>query len=233
MVLLFSILMAAVAPGVSLLTYIYLKDRYHSEPIAMVLKLFFLGAIVVFPIMIIQRGLLLWLGESPLVFSFLISSGVEEGLKWFVLFHIIFNHTEFDEPYDGIVYATAISLGFATFENVLYSFLVPASFGSLLMRALLPVSGHALFGIMMGYYLGKAKFSRGSDLRKKFIIFSLALPLFWHGLYDWIMMTIKTNWFFIVVPLMVFLWMRGLRKIQRANNNSPFRLLKREDEVKF
>lgn len=232
MVLLFSILMAAVAPGVSLLTYIYLKDRYHSEPIAMVLKLFFLGAIVVFPIMIIQRGLLLWLGESPVVFSFIISSGVEEGLKWFVLYHIIYNHTEFDEPYDGIVYATAISLGFATFENVLYAFLVPSSFGGLLMRALLPVSGHALFGIMMGYYLGKAKFRPGPNTRK-FIVLSFAMPFFWHGLYDWIMMTFMTHWFLIIVPLMAFLWIRGLRKIQRANNNSPFRLLKREDEIKF
>ncbi|MFS0722677.1 glutamic-type intramembrane protease PrsW [Paenibacillus sp. 1P07SE] len=230
--LLFSILMAAVAPGVSLLTYVYLKDRYHSEPITMVLKLFFLGALVVFPIMIIQRGLLLWLGESPIVFSFIISSAVEEGLKWFVLFHMIYNHTEFDEPYDGIVYATAISLGFATFENVLYAFLVPSSFGGLLMRALLPVSGHALFGIMMGYYLGKAKFSPGPQ-KRKFIAMSLALPLFWHGTYDWIMLTLKTNWVFIIVPLMVFLWIRGLRKIQRANNNSPFRLLKREDEIKF
>ena len=30
---------------------------------------------------------------------------------------------------------------------------------SLLVRALLPVSGHALFGVIMGFFFGKAKFS--------------------------------------------------------------------------
>ncbi|RXZ76889.1 protease PrsW [Paenibacillaceae bacterium] len=232
MVVLLSILTAAVAPGILLLTYFYLKDRYNSEPIHMVMRMFIFGMLVSFPILIIQRGLMLWLGESPFVFSFIISSGVEESLKWFVLYHIIYNHTEFDEPYDGILYATAISLGFATFENVMYALLQPVSFVSLLMRALLPVSAHALFGVMMGYYLGKAKFSQNVHTRRM-IVLSLLLPLFWHGLYDYIMVTITTNWLLLIVPLMVFLWIRGLRKMQRANARSPFRLLHQEDEVKL
>ncbi|XEC92775.1 glutamic-type intramembrane protease PrsW [Paenibacillus tarimensis] len=227
-----SVLTAAIAPGVSLLTYLYLKDKYHSEPIHMVVKLFLLGALVAFPIMIIQRGLMLWLGESPFLFSFIISAGVEEGLKWFVLYHIIYNHTEFDEPYDGIVYAAAISLGFATLENVLYAVLQPSSFGTLLMRALLPVSGHALFGVIMGYYLGKAKFASGVQTRSM-IAMSLVLPLMWHGLYDLIMTTFKTTWMWMIVPFMVYLWVKGLRKINRANASSPFRLIQREDEVKL
>lgn len=107
--LLFSILTAAVAPGISLLTYLYLKDRYDSEPIHLVFKLFVTGMLVVVPIMVIQRGLELWLGSHPLLFSFAFSGGVEEIFKWFVLYHIIYNHMEFDEPYDGIVYAASVS----------------------------------------------------------------------------------------------------------------------------
>ncbi len=226
----FSILTAAIAPGIALMTYLYLKDRYDSEPIHMVIRMFLIGVLVVVPIAVIQRGLTLWWGEEPLAFAFIISAGVEEGLKWFVLYHVIYNHTEFDEPYDGIVYAAAISLGFATLENVLYAFLQPATFGSLLLRALLPVSGHALFGVVMGYYMGKAKFAKSRS--RHFLMLSLALPVFWHGLYDYIILVVRTYWLWLIIPLMLFLWVRSSIKIKSANNGSPFRIVSRKDEVK-
>ena len=94
---------------------------------------------------------------SLFLLAFAISAGVEELVKWFVLYHIIYNHTEFDEPYDGIVYAVAISLGFATVENVLYAIYQPATFGTLLVRALLPVSGHALVRGYDGVLFGKSQ----------------------------------------------------------------------------
>jgi RsiW-degrading membrane proteinase PrsW (M82 family) len=229
---LFSVLTAAVAPGVSLLTYLYLKDRYDAEPIHMVVRMFLLGVLIVVPIVVIQHGLQLWLGNHPVLFSFVESAGIEEFVKWFVLYHMIYNHTEFDEPYDGIVYAASISLGFATLENVLYAIYSPATYGTLLMRALLPVSGHALFGVMMGYYVGKAKFATASK-RNIYLGISLALPLLLHGTYDYIMLSFKTNWIYVIIPFMVALWVWGLRKMNRANSRSPFRFLSREDEIKL
>ncbi|WP_336771828.1 glutamic-type intramembrane protease PrsW [Paenibacillus sp. MMO-58] len=231
--LLFSVLTAAVAPGISLLTYLYLKDRYDAEPIHMVVRMFLLGVLIVVPIVVIQRGLQLWFGDhQPMLFSFVESAGIEEFLKWFVLYHMIYNHTEFDEPYDGIVYAASISLGFATLENVLYAIYSPSTFGTLLMRALLPVSGHALFGVMMGYYVGKAKFATSSK-RNIYLAISLGLPLLLHGTYDYIMISFKTNWIYVIIPFMVALWVWGLRKMNRANSRSPFRFISREDEVKL
>lgn len=229
--LIFSILAAAIAPGVALLAYFYWKDRYDTEPLSMVLKMFLTGVLIVLPIMIVQRGLMIWLGDSPFAFSFIISAGVEEFFKWFVLYHIIYNHTEFDEPYDGIVYATAVSLGFATLENVMYAFGEPATFGTLLIRALLPVSGHALFGVFMGYFMGRAKFREGPKVRL-FLWISFLFPLFWHGLYDFIMQSVPRSWIWLIVPFMCMLWYRGIRYVNRANAVSPFRLLKREEEVK-
>lgn len=230
--LLLSVLTAAVAPGVALLTYLYLRDKYDVEPIHMVVRLFVLGMLVVVPIMVVQRGLQLWLGDHTILFAYVESAGVEEFLKWFVLYHVIFNHTEFDEPYDGIVYAASISLGFATLENVLYAIYSPATFGTLLGRALLPVSGHALFGVMMGYYLGKAKFAPTKKVRY-FLAISLLLPTFLHGTYDWIMITLRTNWMWFIVPFMIALWIWGLRKMNHANSRSPFRFVAREDEIKL
>ncbi|MBW7455932.1 glutamic-type intramembrane protease PrsW [Paenibacillus sepulcri] len=230
--LLFSILTGAVAPGISLLTYFYLKDRYDAEPIHMVLRVFLLGVVIVLPIMVIQRGLTLLWGDHPFVFAFAVSAGVEELVKWFVLYHIIYNHTEFDEPYDGIVYAVAISLGFATVENVLYAVFQPSSMGTLLIRALLPVSGHALFGVTMGYYLGKAKFAAKKS-SGKFIMLAAAAPMVEHGVYDWIMGSGSTYWVWFIVPLMTYLWIKGIRKMNRANARSPFALLGREEEIKL
>lgn len=216
----FSILAAAIAPGIALLAFFYLRDRYETEPVHMVVRVFLFGSFIVLPIMVVQRGLLLGLGSHPALSAFLISSAVEEFMKWFVLYHIIYNHLEFDEPYDGIVYAVAVSLGFATVENIFYAWFEQLSLSTLFVRALLPVSGHALFGVIMGYYMGKAKFSSASQ--KKFLAMSLAYPIFWHGVFNFIMTGWLTYWIGWIVPLMALLWIRGLRKVDQANSSSPF-----------
>lgn len=226
-----SILTAAISPGIALLSYFYLKDRYESEPIGLVIRVFLFGGLLVFPIMMLQRTLAVGFGDNPFVFSFLLSSGIEEFFKWFVIYYVIYKHVEFDEPYDGIVYAVAVSLGFATVENVLYSLLNFSTFGNLIMRALLPVSGHALFGVMMGYHLGRAKFHPSNE--KKHLLFSLSLPILYHGLFDYILLNAKSNWLWLMFPLMLFLWIRGLWKVRHANARSPFRAVRREDEIKI
>lgn len=227
----FSILTAALAPGLSLLTYLYLRDKYEAEPIHMVLKVFLIGIFLVVPIMVLQRGVEIWLGEGNFVMAFIQSSGVEEFIKWFVLFHLLYNHTEFDEPYDGILYAGALSLGFATTENLLYSIFMPADFGAMLLRALLPVSGHMLFGVIMGYYLGRAKFSASRNKKKMFLLLSLTVPLILHGLYDWIIVTREHDWIFAIVPFMLLLWVFGLSKMKSAHIKSPFRYVRPKDEI--
>jgi len=227
----FSILSAALAPGLSLLTYLYLRDKYEAEPIHMVLKVFLIGIFLVIPIMVLQRGIEIWLGQSDFTMAFVQSAGVEEFMKWFVLFHLLYNHTEFDEPYDGILYAGALSLGFATTENLLYSIFMPADFGAMLMRALLPVSGHMLFGVIMGYYLGRAKFSPTKKKRNFYLVLSVIVPILLHGLYDWIIVMREQDWIFVIVPFMLLLWIFGLSKMKSAHIKSPFRYVRAKDEV--
>ncbi|MCR8660323.1 glutamic-type intramembrane protease PrsW [Paenibacillus endoradicis] len=228
--LLFSVISAAVAPGLSLLTYLYLRDKYEAEPIHMVIRVFLLGILLVIPILVLQRGIELWLGDGLYVQAFIQSAGIEESIKWFVLFHLIYNHTEFDEPYDGILYAGAISLGFATLENILYSIFMPADFSVMFLRALLPVSGHALFGVLMGYYLGRAKFSKGKE-RKLYLGVSLLAPILLHGAYDWIILVRENDWIFVIIPFMILLWIFGLSKMKSAHLRSPFRYVRSKDEV--
>lgn len=227
----FSVVMAAVAPGFALLAYFYLKDRYHSEPLHLVGRLFLLGMIIVFPTIILQRTFINAFGENQWVFSFLISGGLEEFLKWFVIYFVIYKHTSFDEPYDGIVYAVAVSLGFATLENIFYAVFQAQSFTSLFVRALLPVSGHALFGVLMGYRFGKAKFNPSQE--RKFLALALLLPMLWHGAFDYILMEFTEKWYLIMIPFMGLLWLQSMWKVERANSVSPYRTVYREDEVKI
>ncbi|MBO2945047.1 intramembrane metalloprotease PrsW [Paenibacillus sp. F411] len=229
--LVFTILASALAPGLSLLTYFYLKDKYDQEPLHMVLRMFLFGFLIVIPVLIIQKGMLNWFGGIMFIEPVFISGGVEEFLKWFVLFHLIYNHIEFDEPYDSILYSAAISLGFASAENILYAWYSQGAFAPMMIRAMLPVSGHAMFGVIMGYYLGRAKFSKGS-LSRRFLLMSLLIPWAYHALYDLILNTFKNSWLWFIVPMMVLLWYGAMGKIARANNRSPFRMIHKDEEVK-
>ncbi len=206
------ILSAGIAPGLALLSYFYLKDEYESEPISVVLRTFLYGALLVLPIMFIQHVLETeHLVNFAFVDAFLSSSLLEEFFKWFILFYAIYPHVEFDEPFDGIVYGVAVSLGFATLENIFY--LIANGIEHAMTRALLPVSSHALFGVIMGFYIGKAKFTTGN--KAKWIVLSLFIPFVLHGLYDFILIS-QENWMYIIFPFMIFLWWFGLRKVKKA-----------------
>lgn len=124
----------------------------------------------------------------------------------------IYQHVEFDDHYDGIVYGTSISLGFATLENIL--FLVGHGLEHAFSRALLPVSSHALFGVIMGFYMGKLKFSRKKS-RWKWLFLSLGLPVILHGFYDYILISFE-NWIYFMLPFMLFLWSFSLHKAKQA-----------------
>ena len=212
------ILSAGIAPGLALLSYFYLKDYYQTEPISVVLKAFMYGVCLVFPVMFLQyilevEGLI----NTDFDTSFLSAAILEEFFKWFILMFAIYQHIAFDEPYDGIVYGAAVSLGFATMENTLY--LLANGVEHALTRAILPVSSHALFGVIMGFYLGKAKFS--AQKIKYYLCVALIVPLFLHGVYDFILLTQKM-WIYWIFPFMLCLWWFGLRKVKRARALSDF-----------
>jgi len=205
------IISAGIAPGLALLSYFYLKDIYGTEPISVVIKTFLMGTFLVLPTMFIQyvfeaEQIL----QGDFLSSFLAIGLLEEFIKWFILYYVIYYHVAFDEPYDGVVYSSAVSLGFATAENLLY--LVANGVEFAVGRAFLPVSSHALFGVIMGYYVGKSKFS---NAKKQYLFLSLFIPFILHGLYDFILKN-ETLWLYLIIPFMLFLWWLGLYKFKKA-----------------
>ncbi|QDP40483.1 glutamic-type intramembrane protease PrsW [Radiobacillus deserti] len=213
----FAILTAGIAPTLALLAFFYLKDRFDSEPLAMVFRTFLYGALLVFPIMFIQYAFMEeGFGLNPFIYSFLITGFLEEFFKWFIFLYTVYKYSDFDYMYDGIVYGAALSLGFATVENILY--LVAHGVENAFSRALFPVSSHALFGVIMGFYIGKAKFAKKK--RKFTLLYALLLTVCLHGTYDYILETTNGNWIYVLIPFMIGLWVLALRKVKVANQHS-------------
>lgn len=207
---------AAIAPGIALLSYFYLRDSLEPEPISMVIRSFIFGMLLVIPVMVLQYIMQSeWNWRVGMAAEIVQSAVVEEFFKWMVIFFTAYKHVEFDEPYDGIVYAVAVSLGFATLENLFY--LIINGLNIAFWRALLPVSSHALFAVWMGYYLGRAKFAKVPRQEKMFLWVSIGLPIGLHALYNAIFLSIQ-NWLWAIVPFMLLLWWQGLKKVQRAHD---------------
>ncbi|MFT9847536.1 glutamic-type intramembrane protease PrsW [Aneurinibacillus sp. REN35] len=213
-----STLGAALAPGIAILSYFYLKDKYETEPLHMVVKSFIIGILLVFPIMVIQFGFQEELELGVFAQSYFLAGFLEEFFKWFIIYYTAYKHVEFDEPYDGIVYSVAVSLGFATLENFFY--LLSHGVSTAFYRALLPVSGHGLFGVLMGYYLGKAKFIAEPRKQRVYLLFSLAIPVLLHGTYDFILMAGGAVWPWLMIPFMLLLWTVAIGRSRAALNKS-------------
>jgi RsiW-degrading membrane proteinase PrsW (M82 family) len=213
---LFILLSAAIAPGLALFSYFYLRNQMATEPRKTLFRTFIFGLLITFPIMFIQYVLQEeQLITNPFLLNVVFSSTMEEFFKWFIIFAFIYRHVEFDDPYDGILYGAAASLGFATMENLLY--LLTFGIDTAFMRALLPVSSHALFGVVMGYYFGKSKFTK-NNRSMEYLVLSIGAPLLLHFAYNSILM-FEDYWVYLIAPFMLFLWWFALRKVKLAHEH--------------
>lgn len=139
-------------------------------------------------------------------FSFLVIAFSEEFVKYLFLRYYAFPKAVFDEPMDGIVYATMIGMGFATLENILYVLVRPTdvqlAFQIGMMRMLTAVPAHAIFAISMGYFVGWAKFA--DQQRNRYLLFGLTSAVFLHGVYDFLV------FMHLSLPLIGFVLLAGV-----------------------
>ena len=182
-----NLLFLAIAPVTVVILYIYFKDKYEKEPIKIVVISFLLGATV----SIILTFTLGYIASSivPLadvnsvsqqfIKAFFTVALVEEFSKYIIVRFYAQKKNEFNEPFDGIVYAVMVSMGFAALENILYTY--QYGFGVGVTRAFTAVPAHATFGVIMGYFMGKAKFSNN---RIKLNLLGLLFATLFHGSYD-------------------------------------------------
>jgi RsiW-degrading membrane proteinase PrsW (M82 family) len=154
----FQILFLSILPGLIWVIFIYRTDRYEPEPRKQIIKAFILGVLCVFPAVLLEGVFDI---GSPLFGAVAVAPLVEESLKFFIFMIFFYHSKDFDEPMDGIIYASSIALGFATIENVFYVFSA-LQYGQVFevasLRALLSIPGHFLFSALWGYAAATVKF---------------------------------------------------------------------------
>jgi RsiW-degrading membrane proteinase PrsW (M82 family) len=120
-------------------------------------------------------------------FAFAVISLSEEFAKYLFIRYYIFPKKVFDEPMDGIVYAIMVGMGFATLENILYVVIRPEDMTTAFrigwLRMLTAVPGHAIFAVVMGYFIGRAKFV--TQGQAWLLWTGLCSAVLLHGLYDY------------------------------------------------
>jgi len=187
--------LGAVVPIAVILAWTWWRDRL-PEPPRVVLATFLLGGLATIPILVAEWGMMAMLGlkgmpttlVQAVLMSFLVAALVEEAFKLVVLTRYSATHCAFDEPYDGVVYGVAASLGFACVENVMYvlganeaGFVAGAVVAT--ARTLTAVPMHMCCGAIMGVCIGIAKF-KGGDARRAWGIGGFLAAIALHGTYD-------------------------------------------------
>lgn len=236
----------AILPVIVLAIFIYRKDKFEKEPLRMLAKAFFFGCLSVIPAILIEQALQLGFffmgGEYMSGFvtgiynGFIVAGCSEELCKLALLALAVWKAPDFNEYFDGIVYATFVALGFAGIENLMYVFRQETFEVSLMtggVRAILSVPGHFLFAVVMGYYFALAKFN--PDKRRQNLFKAFFYPMLLHGTFDALLMIPEAMgedgaWLSAVLfPVFIFfdvkLWkvamrhLKGLQEMSSQQNN--------------
>ncbi|WP_179008230.1 PrsW family intramembrane metalloprotease [Winogradskyella forsetii] len=182
-----NLLLLAIAPIFTVLLYIYAQDKYEKEPKKLLIFSFLFGAIVSIIIVFVLyffTGRLIPVTDpysigQQFIQAFIVVALSEEFSKYVIVKYYAQPKKAFNEPYDGIIYAVMVSMGFACTENIMYA--IDGGYQTAILRAFTAVPAHATFGILMGYFMGKAKFSNN---RFALNMAGLFLAVLFHGAYD-------------------------------------------------
>ena len=231
------LIVIALVPPILIALYLYFRDRLVREPVKLLLLSYFLGWLIVLPILGILYGFS-WSGledslekiikPDTLLNSFwnafIVAALIEEGFKYLAFRKWIWSNRYFDEYYDGILYAGLISLGFASLENIFY--VLDYGYQTGITRAVTAIPAHAFFGIAMGYFLSRAKFNFTKTKQNLWLAF--LIPVLLHGVYDLIAFEIARfddpddPWFYPMVilfwGLMIFMFFYARKNIKRLIN---------------
>jgi RsiW-degrading membrane proteinase PrsW (M82 family) len=187
-------------------------DRSAPEPPRQIIKMFFYGALITVPIVILANILtnviqVKFLTNPILIIfilSFFVDGLIEETGKYLILKQKIYYSRHFDELRDGFVYGMVIGLGLSFAENILYGFSffdISSGISTILLRGFTSVFIHFLTGGVIGYHLGLSKFNFYK--KPNLIVWrGLIIAILLHGLYNTI---VRFGWWWNLLPLATLL----------------------------
>jgi RsiW-degrading membrane proteinase PrsW (M82 family) len=215
------IVSSILAPALFWLGYFYYKDKYRPEPLRKIGTAYLLGIITAFACVQFFRLLpLIGIPDDPsalmdnrqllfLAYSVGITGLFEELFKFLPFVFIILHYKSFDEKTDGVIYASIIALGFASYENFL--FLKYMEGFELFGRAVASPLTHTIFSSIWGYSCGKAKLANRSLLKPSLI--GLLFAAMFHGLHNFLTTSPTLRILSAGLILVIWIWrIRFLRK---------------------
>lgn len=198
--------------------YFYKKDTI-KEPTMLLTKLFISGIIASLIVIYISIKsftyfpTLLTTNNNNIIFlliyCFIFIALTEELTKFLMIYIISYHNPEFNQAYDIILYSVFVGLGFAFFENIIYTIENP-SLINIFLRGITAIPAHACFQTIMGYYLYKNKIQRNAIS----MLESLFIPIFLHGLYDFLIISNNNFFILIFIALLISIFIITYFKIQ-------------------
>ena len=225
------LLSITILPPVLIVIILAASDKF-KEPNKEIILVFISGILITIPAYFTNTFLHdLYLNypfiSEGLAVSFLSAAVVEEGLKFLILYFVVYRLREFNEPMDAIVYGVCASLGFAALENIYYVWNASAwdvnPIRMLIERSIYPLAAHGICGVMMGYFFMKHVFFHKS----KSLFLSFLIPYFLHGFYNYF---IDIN-FWISLALVIVSWFIGIKLLLKLVQEQS--LKRREYEKKI
>lgn len=185
------LLTLAIAPCIAIALYIFIRDKNKKSQQALLINSFVLGAVALVLSVLFAKVLkMLYHPQNDtiigtLLYAFINVALTEEFSKFFFVRYFSYPRKEFVEPFDGILYSVFVAMGFAALENIMYIFLQPSYYlsvyvGSVRMITAIPL--HASVAVIMGYFIGLAKFSQKP---KSYLLVGLLAATLIHGIYDY------------------------------------------------
>lgn len=212
-------LLPVVLPVLFWAIYHYYKDRHLPEPAGKLVATFLLGAAAALLAKLSYVGLgfvglrfdALALADSDLLglllYAVLVIGPVEELAKLLPFVVIVLRFRAFDEPLDGLVYASFIALGFAAAENVWYlQFLTPLE---AIARGFASPVVHIVFASIWAHWITGAWLAGRPVLLPALTGFGIAALL--HGIYDFIVLANPVFALPVAATLIVGIWMWRLK----------------------
>jgi RsiW-degrading membrane proteinase PrsW (M82 family) len=208
--------------------YHYHKDRHLPEPPGNLVLCFVLGLLAA------AISKLMYMGLEPLglrydafaladgdgwglfAYAMLAIGPIEELAKLLPFLVVVLRLRAFDEPLDGIVYASFIALGYAAVEN--YNYLTFLTGLESIARGFAGPVIHILFASIWAYWITRAWLSNKSIIAPALLGFLLAAGL--HGLYDFLVLKYPVTALPVAALMIAGLWIWRLRLMQRMHKDA-------------
>lgn len=213
-------------PAAFWIGYAYAHDRSRPEPVVLAAFSYFLGFLsgwlclhaydLLLPALDLSADLERIQGLNPnfFLYTLLVVGLTEEVFKFLPFLCAITRFSDFNEEADGIFYATACAVGFASYENLFY---LPLLSGfALFGRAVASPLSHALFASFWGHWVGVARVRR--QRLWPAALKGLGLAALAHGSFDFLNLSPALRILSALLVLAAWVW--RIRTVERLDRKT-------------